>query len=61
MEDNKLEIYIFGGLELRYKDKVIGANVSKGRSRKMWTMGSNNNVGRFIGECVLSGGEGEER
>ena len=38
MEDNKLEIYIFGGLELRYKDKVIGANVSKGRSRKMWTM-----------------------
>jgi len=27
----------------------------------LWIMGSNNNVGRFIGECVLSGGEGEER
>lgn len=38
MSEEKLEIRILGGLELRYKDKVVGVNVSRGKSKKMWTM-----------------------
>ncbi|MGF6376616.1 DNA-binding SARP family transcriptional activator [Clostridiales Family XIII bacterium PM5-7] len=38
MNHDKLEIQVLGGLELRYKDAVIGVNMTRGKSKKMWTL-----------------------
>lgn len=37
-ENEKFEIKVLGGLEIRYKDKVIGVNESKTKSNKMWAL-----------------------
>lgn len=37
-DSEKFEIKVLGGLEIRYKDKVIGINESKTKSNKIWAL-----------------------